>query len=57
MIMTYHLVYRVTERRVLSNLLLTYESKRRYYLAAHRRVVVNVRTSNSAFLIFAVLVV
>ena len=31
-------------------------SKRRYYLAAHRRVV-NVLTSNSAFLIFAVLVV
>jgi len=31
-------------------------SKRRYYLAAHRRVV-NVLTSNSAFLIFDVLVV
>jgi len=31
-------------------------SKRRYYLAAHRRVV-NVLASNSAFLIFAVLVV
>jgi len=30
--------------------------KRRYYLAAHRRVV-NVLTSNSAFFIFAVLVV
>ena len=30
-------------------------SKRRYYLAAHRRVV-NVQTSNSAFLIFDVLV-
>jgi len=30
--------------------------KRRYYLAAHRRVV-NVLTSNSAFLIFVVLVV
>jgi len=31
-------------------------SKRRYYLAAHRRVV-NVLSSNSAFLIFAVLLV
>ena len=31
-------------------------SKKRYYLAAHRRVV-NVLTSISAFLIFAVLVV
>jgi len=31
-------------------------SKRRYYLAAHRRLV-NVLLSNSAFLIFAVLVV
>ena len=31
-------------------------SKRRYYLAAHRRVV-NVLTSNSAFVIFAVLAV
>ena len=30
--------------------------KRRYYLAAHRRLV-NVLTSNSAFFIFAVLVV
>jgi len=34
----------------------TADIKRRYYLAAHRRVV-NVLTSNTAFLIFAVLLV
>ena len=43
-------------RRVCDSQIKQQISKRCYYLAAHRRVV-NVLTSNSAVLIFAVLVV
>jgi len=46
-----------SERRTSENLArATRAANNRYYLAAHRRVV-SVLTSNSAFLIFAVLVV